>query len=169
MFPVCFPARPDLFILEPTGSILLCLLKENPEHIHVQCFAESARSCEQRYLGKRVDKIPDQERLIYIIVVRYRLNIAGYADGERQQGSGCFQSLSDRLLHVFRQDPGTALFHGPRYFAGLAHLLYSPDRDIPFPGGFICGYIKHDAPPLSCVLTNYFAKYRIIFREIKQY
>ena len=68
MATVFFAASPDVFVFEIHGGILVRFFKKSSEHIHVQCFAESARAREKRDHRTLIKKILDHHGLVNIIV-----------------------------------------------------------------------------------------------------
>lgn len=68
MATVFFAASPDVFVFEIHGGILVRFFKKCSEHIHVQRFAESARSREKRDHRTLIKKILNHHGLVNIIV-----------------------------------------------------------------------------------------------------
>ena len=111
---IAIPAAPDLRISEIDRSVLLCLLEESAQHVHVQGFAETARACEQGDHRPLVDEVTDQKRLIHVVIVGDRVAIIRDADREGPPRIGygirfCistgFDTLIDRLYRPGGNQP----------------------------------------------------------------
>ena len=152
VFSVGLSAGPDQLIFEPYRIIFPGFFKKYPQHIHVKSLSETAGAGEQRHLGKCINEIPDQKSFINIVIVGYCFYITGNTNRQGATDTGFFRWNANRLGSFFRYEPGTTFFHSSFYFAGLAHLLDPPFRNIPLHGGIIYRNIGHIILLTVCVI-----------------
>ena len=79
---IVISALPNQLVPEIDGSIFPGFFKENTEHIHVHAFAKTPGPGKQGDHGLRVQKIPNQQCLVHIVVIRGRCLEIGDADGQ---------------------------------------------------------------------------------------
>ena len=134
-------ASPDLFVPEINRRILIRLLKEHAQHVHVQRFAKPAWASKQRYLRSLIDEVTDQQRLVHVIILARRFTIIRNPDRQRQllSCSSFYDSnrplilpaLIHRLFSIIRDKPAPPFFIGTGNASFLAKNTDSAFRDIP--------------------------------------
>lgn len=81
MITVCFAAFPDFLICEISGSILVGFLEEDPQHIHIECFSKAPGMGKQRNNRNFIQKVPDHQCLVNVIILCRCLSIVRNANG----------------------------------------------------------------------------------------
>ena len=144
---VFFTALPDQLILEVLTCVFASLFKKDTEHIHIQRFAKPPGAGKQGNQRFSVQKIPNQQCFVHIIVITGSL--LKIRDSDRK-GLGLLNS--DRMFcfarnYICRNHPGSSLFDCPDNFTVFAHLLHSSGRCPHQHRSFRTSQISHTAPP----------------------
>ena len=136
--PVILSTRPNLLIPEIDGGVLIALFKERTQHIHVQRLAKTPGPGEQRNHRSGVQKIPDQQGLVHIVVIRGGGFEIRDADGKwlthrrsRQGRTAPAAALIHWLLRSIRNEPLLAFFICTGDTSISAQFIHPPLRNPP--------------------------------------
>ena len=176
--PIVSSASPDFLAFEIDGGVLFRFLKENPQHIHIQCFSKPPGAGKERNHRALVEKIFDHQGLVNIVVVGGGQTVITDPDGQRKncrlRGLDIcprFDALVDRLLGTGWDSPATPLLGCPRDVPIAAVVGYLAIADAPACGGFfgthvVCHCVILLPPLVMIILWAKFGRKSIFIKRM---
>ena len=158
---VLLTAGPDFFITEIDGGVFVRFFEKGSDHVHVQGFAKPARPGKQGDLRPFIQKVPEQQRLIHVVIFGGCFPVIGDANWQRKPLLSLFCGFRLRMLHPFvhwlpgicRNNPLPTILICTGDPSRLAKCIYPAFCNPPDSGGFFDRH--HGIPPFFVLLSPF--------------